>query len=71
MDSRLIAELSKRQGTAPDGEFGRTLALSRSMWQRVRTGQRLMGVYSLARVLKHYPELTGSVLDYLRDRNTE
>lgn len=67
----LVAKLQARQGRVSDYEFARTLALSRSMWRMVRAGDRRLGVSSLARVVVHYPELTGAVLDYVRDRNTE
>lgn len=69
--SRLLTELIARQGKRPDRDFAPTLGLSRALWHMIRRGKRRIGIMSLARVLVHYPELAGSVLDYVRDRNSE
>ena len=68
---RLIEALISRQGRTPDGEFARALGLSRPMWQRIRTGQRRLGVRSLALIHARYPALAAELVSYVLSRNSE
>lgn len=59
-----IQQVQKESGLS-DGAFADKVGIDRSTWSYIKSGKRRPGARVLSAIMKHFPQLTLDIMNYL------